>query len=176
MLDPLKQLVDKLTHDNSVRAPRRLAHIFTCLAALNRRFSTDIPSDIGGITFVQEYFTCLATCLSCRTRCCLGINHISDGVPHQAMPHESSYYSAHNLANGSIEQTSGRSSAGNTATNPCIETPGCLYDSRLQNKIYYCNVSYTHFYYLIPLMGLIGLPLTSEDACIMDVMLHSSTA
>ncbi|KAF7232569.1 hypothetical protein EG68_07678 [Paragonimus skrjabini miyazakii] len=71
---PLSLLTSKLLKDNSVRAPRKVEHVFCSLHLLNTRFATDIPAT-GQYTFVEEYFTCPVTCDSCSARCCLSVGH-----------------------------------------------------------------------------------------------------
>ncbi|KAF5400603.1 hypothetical protein PHET_06175 [Paragonimus heterotremus] len=111
---PLSLLTSKLLKDNSVRAPRKVEHVFCSLHLLNTRFATDIPAT-GQYTFVEEYFTCPVTCDSCSARCCLSVGHTTGR--HQARLPASS------------DQPS--------------DTPtGCRYDPSLENKVYYCKDCY----------------------------------
>ncbi|KAH8851336.1 Zinc finger FYVE domain-containing protein 1 [Schistosoma japonicum] len=111
---PLASMVAKKIRDISVRAPRKLVHIFHILQALNTRFSSDLPC--SSPTFVEEYFTCPCKCTSCGVRCCLSVNHTSNNVGHMAEFLDSSGISA---------------------------TP-CRYDPTLQNKLYYCKLCYAY--------------------------------
>ncbi|CAH8447344.1 unnamed protein product [Heterobilharzia americana] len=111
---PLASMVAKKIRDISVRAPRKLVHIFHILQALNTRFSSDLPC--SSPTFVEEYFTCPCKCTSCGVRCCLSVNHTSNNVSHMAEFLDS---------NG-------------------INTTPCRYDPALQNKLYFCKLCYAY--------------------------------
>ncbi|KAG5447571.1 Zinc finger FYVE domain-containing protein 1 [Clonorchis sinensis] len=112
----LKQSIARLLKDNSIRAPRKLEHIFYSLQSLNAQFAGSIRPN-GQYTFVEEYFTCPVQCDVCSIRCCLGVGHTKQ--PHQAsMP---------TSADGSERKA-----------NPV----GCRYDPSLKNKLYYCKDCY----------------------------------
>lgn len=111
LLQPLASMVAKKIRDISVRAPRKLVHIFHILQALNTRFSSDLPC--SSPTFVEEYFTCPCKCISCGVRCCLSVNHTSNNVGHKA-----EYVGS----NG-------------------VSASPCRYEPSLQNKLYFCKVS-----------------------------------
>ncbi|CAL8071964.1 unnamed protein product [Calicophoron daubneyi] len=116
---PLASLIRKLLMDNSVRAPRKLQHIFIGLQSLNARFATDIPA-ADQHTFVDEYFTCPVTCDSCSVRCCLGVGHDLNEQGHTAsIPYPQA----------------GAKPA------PAV---GCQYNPKLKNKVYYCKDCYAH--------------------------------
>ncbi|VDQ05084.1 unnamed protein product [Trichobilharzia regenti] len=110
-MSALTSMVAKRIRDISVRAPRKLIHIFHILQALNTRFSSDLPC--SSPTFVEEYFTCPCKCTSCGVRCCLSVNHTSNNVAHKAECLDSSG----------------------------INITPCRYDPTLQNKLYFCKVS-----------------------------------
>nr|CAH8828311.1 unnamed protein product [Trichobilharzia regenti] len=111
---PLASMVAKRIRDISVRAPRKLIHIFHILQALNTRFSSDLPC--SSPTFVEEYFTCPCKCTSCGVRCCLSVNHTSNNVAHKAECLDSSG----------------------------INITPCRYDPTLQNKLYFCKLCYAY--------------------------------
>ncbi|XP_018648886.1 putative zinc finger protein [Schistosoma mansoni] len=111
---PLASMVAKKIRDISVRAPRKLVHIFHILQALNTRFSSDLPC--SSPTFVEEYFTCPCKCISCGVRCCLSVNHTSNNVGHKA-----EYVGS----NG-------------------VSTSPCRYEPTLQNKLYFCKLCYAY--------------------------------
>uniref|UniRef100_A0A8C5QGD3 FYVE-type domain-containing protein n=1 Tax=Leptobrachium leishanense TaxID=445787 RepID=A0A8C5QGD3_9ANUR len=83
---PLQEVVKKQVMDTSTRSSRPPAHVFSALQRLSERFSDDIPEGQIHVTsfFPDEYFTCSLHCLSCRSRCKNRMNHLKDGVPHQA--------------------------------------------------------------------------------------------
>lgn len=109
---PFVRVADELMLETSVRAPRRLEHIFRALLGLSQHFANDLPDAAATaattLTFVQEYFTCPARCTVCHARCELGVNHT--GVPHQSRTRDLG--------------------------------DGCEYSPLLQNKIYYCKRCY----------------------------------
>ncbi|CAH8453903.1 unnamed protein product [Schistosoma bovis] len=111
---PLASMVAKKIRDISVRAPRKLVHIFHILQALNTRFSSDLPC--SSPTFVEEYFTCPCKCISCGVRCCLSVNHTSNNVGHKA-----EYVGS----NG-------------------VSASPCRYEPSLQNKLYFCKLCYAY--------------------------------
>lgn len=111
---PLASRIADLVRDTSIRAPRKLIHIFHILQALNTRFSTDLPATTQ--TFVDEYFTCPAKCTSCGARCHLGVNHLIDGINHSPAPLDK--------------------------MNPSKGLVNCRYDPVLQNKLYFCKMCY----------------------------------
>ncbi|KAL5108659.1 Zinc finger FYVE domain-containing protein 1 [Taenia crassiceps] len=110
---PFVRVADELMSETSVRAPRRLEHIFRALLGLSRHFANDLPDAAAtaatSLTFVEEYFTCPARCTVCHARCELGVNHT--GTPHQSRTRDLG--------------------------------DGCEYSPLLQNKIYYCKRCYS---------------------------------
>ncbi|KAE8585588.1 hypothetical protein XENTR_v10021368 [Xenopus tropicalis] len=82
----LNEAVRKQVLDTSTRSSRPLSHVFTALQRLTERFFGSIPeSQINVISiFPDEYFTCSLHCLSCGSRCKNRMNHLKDGVPHEA--------------------------------------------------------------------------------------------
>ncbi|XP_063287134.1 zinc finger FYVE domain-containing protein 1-like isoform X2 [Pelobates fuscus] len=82
----LQKVVKKQVMDTSTRSSRPLSHVFSALQRLSERFSDNIREDQIHVTsfFPDEYFTCSLRCLSCRSRCKNRMNHLKDGVPHQA--------------------------------------------------------------------------------------------
>ncbi|KAM4696302.1 LOW QUALITY PROTEIN: zinc finger FYVE domain-containing protein 1-like [Rhinophrynus dorsalis] len=81
----LQEAVRRQILDTSTRSSRPLSHVFSALQSLSDRFSGDIPGQIQATSFFpDEYFTCSIRCFSCRARCKNRMNHMRDGVPHQA--------------------------------------------------------------------------------------------
>lgn len=73
----LKQAVKECLVDSSVRLSRSPTIIYKALMLLNEKFSGDIERTIPN-TFPDEYFTCQASCLSCKARCQKSMNHEND--------------------------------------------------------------------------------------------------
>ncbi|XP_030073345.1 zinc finger FYVE domain-containing protein 1 isoform X2 [Microcaecilia unicolor] len=81
----LQAVIKQQARDTSTRSPRPPSVVYRALKALSDRFSGEIPEEVGLVSFFpDEYFTCSSTCLSCRVRCKNGMNHLKDGLPHQA--------------------------------------------------------------------------------------------
>ncbi|KAM8954188.1 zinc finger FYVE domain-containing protein 1-like isoform 3-T3 [Pelodytes ibericus] len=82
----LQEIARKQVTDRTTRSSRPLSHVFTALQRLTEQFSGNIPEGQIPVTsfFPDEYFTCCVRCLSCRSRCKNRMNHLKDGVPHQA--------------------------------------------------------------------------------------------
>uniref|UniRef100_A0A3B3BD17 Zinc finger, FYVE domain containing 1 n=1 Tax=Oryzias melastigma TaxID=30732 RepID=A0A3B3BD17_ORYME len=56
------------------------------LQALSQRFSGEIPDEQSGANsfFPEEYFTCCCVCLSCGSGCKQSMNHLKEGLDHEA--------------------------------------------------------------------------------------------
>ncbi|KAG8448744.1 hypothetical protein GDO86_015710, partial [Hymenochirus boettgeri] len=82
----LNEAVRKQNTDTSTRSSRPLSHVFTALQRLTECFSGNIVEAQINVTsvFPDEYFTCSLRCLSCQSPCKNRMNHLKDGVPHQA--------------------------------------------------------------------------------------------
>ncbi|KAG7466365.1 hypothetical protein MATL_G00164100 [Megalops atlanticus] len=91
LLRSLEQQLD----NNSTRSPRSPRVIFKALQALSDRFSGDIPDEhlAHNSFFPDEYFTCSSLCLSCGSGCRNSMNHLREGVNHEAK--HRCRYSAH---------------------------------------------------------------------------------
>uniref|UniRef100_H3D057 Zinc finger FYVE-type containing 1 n=1 Tax=Tetraodon nigroviridis TaxID=99883 RepID=H3D057_TETNG len=82
LLRSLEQQLD----NNTTRSPRAASVIYKALQALSVSFSGDIPDEhvSGNSFFPDEYFTCSSTCLSCGSGCKRSMNHLKEGLGHEA--------------------------------------------------------------------------------------------
>nr|XP_020459278.1 zinc finger FYVE domain-containing protein 1 isoform X2 [Monopterus albus] len=82
LLRSLEQQLD----NNTTRSPRSASVIYKALQALSERFSGDIPDEhmTSNSFFPDEYFTCSSICLSCGSGCKRSMNHLKEGLEHEA--------------------------------------------------------------------------------------------
>uniref|UniRef100_A0A669ELM1 Zinc finger FYVE-type containing 1 n=1 Tax=Oreochromis niloticus TaxID=8128 RepID=A0A669ELM1_ORENI len=82
LLRSLEQQLD----NNTTRSPRSASVIFKALQALSERFSGEIPDEHmnSNSFFPDEYFTCSSICLSCGSGCKRSMNHLKEGLDHEA--------------------------------------------------------------------------------------------
>ncbi|KAG5277272.1 hypothetical protein AALO_G00115640 [Alosa alosa] len=82
LLRSLEQQLD----NNTTRSPRSASVIYKALQALSERFSGEIPEEhmASNSFFPDEYFTCSSICLSCGSGCKNSMNHLREGLPHEA--------------------------------------------------------------------------------------------
>ncbi|RVE56155.1 hypothetical protein OJAV_G00233490 [Oryzias javanicus] len=82
----LLRSLERLLDNNSTRSPRSAGVIFKALQALSQRFSGEIPDEQSGANsfFPEEYFTCCSACLSCGSGCKQSMNHLKEGLDHEA--------------------------------------------------------------------------------------------
>ncbi|XP_029965906.1 zinc finger FYVE domain-containing protein 1-like isoform X1 [Salarias fasciatus] len=82
LLRSLEQQLD----NNTTRSPRSASVIFKALQALSERFSGDISDEhmTSNSFFPDEYFTCSSICLSCGSGCKRSMNHLKEGLDHEA--------------------------------------------------------------------------------------------
>ncbi|XP_063050208.1 zinc finger FYVE domain-containing protein 1-like [Engraulis encrasicolus] len=82
----LKHTLETQLRNQTTRAPRTPAVIYNALKALSERFSGEISDELITHTcfFPDEYFTCPALCLACGSGCKNSMNHLREGVPHEA--------------------------------------------------------------------------------------------
>ncbi|XP_065260475.1 zinc finger FYVE domain-containing protein 1 [Emys orbicularis] len=82
----LRIAVESQLKNNTTRSPRQPGVIFKALKALSDRFSGEIPDDqmAHSSFFPDEYFTCSTVCLSCGCGCKNSMNHVKEGVSHEA--------------------------------------------------------------------------------------------
>ncbi|XP_019742667.1 zinc finger FYVE domain-containing protein 1-like [Hippocampus comes] len=82
----LQNKLEQLLDNNATRSPRTPVVIFKALLALSERFSGEIGDDLVAHScfFPDEYFTCSSLCLSCGSGCRNSMNHLGEGVCHEA--------------------------------------------------------------------------------------------
>ncbi|TWW69027.1 zinc finger FYVE domain-containing protein 1 [Takifugu flavidus] len=82
LLRSLEQQLD----NNTTRSPRAACVIYKALQALSESFSGDIPDEhiSSNSFFPDEYFTCSSICLSCGSGCKKSMNHLKEGLDHEA--------------------------------------------------------------------------------------------
>ncbi|KAL6095631.1 zfyve1 [Pungitius sinensis] len=82
LLRSLEQQLD----NNTTRSPRSASVIYRALQALSERFSGDISEEhmASNSFFPDEYFTCSSLCLSCGSGCKRSMNHLKEGLDHEA--------------------------------------------------------------------------------------------
>lgn len=91
----LLRSVEQQLDNNSTRSPRSAGVIHKALQALSECFSGEIPDEhlASNSFFPDEYFTCSSICLSCGSGCKNSMNHLREGVVHEAK--HRCRYSAH---------------------------------------------------------------------------------
>ncbi|XP_024147556.1 zinc finger FYVE domain-containing protein 1 [Oryzias melastigma] len=92
----LLRSLEHLLDNNSTRSPRSAGVIYKALQALSQRFSGEIPDEQSGANsfFPEEYFTCCCVCLSCGSGCKQSMNHLKEGLDHEAK-HRCCYSAQH---------------------------------------------------------------------------------
>ncbi|XP_059908211.1 zinc finger FYVE domain-containing protein 1-like [Gadus macrocephalus] len=82
----LKASLEQLLDNNATRSPRTPVVIFKALQALSDRFCGEISDELvaHGCFFPDEYFTCSSLCLGCGCGCKNSMNHLGEGVCHEA--------------------------------------------------------------------------------------------
>lgn len=72
--------------NNTTRSPRSAAVIYKALQALSERFNGEIQDEHlnSNCFFPDEYFTCSSLCLSCGSGCKSSMNHLKEGLEHEA--------------------------------------------------------------------------------------------
>ncbi|KAJ3613157.1 hypothetical protein NHX12_019409 [Muraenolepis orangiensis] len=82
----LKKSLEQLLDNNATRSPRTPVVVFKALQALSERFCGEIPDELVAHScfFPDEYFTCSCLCLSCGCGCKNSMNHLGEGVCHEA--------------------------------------------------------------------------------------------
>ncbi|XP_041132472.1 zinc finger FYVE domain-containing protein 1-like [Polyodon spathula] len=78
--------VEQQLSNNTMRSPRPSRVIYKALQALSERFSGEILDEhmAHSSFFPDEYFTCNSLCLSCGAGCKNSMNHVREGVYHEA--------------------------------------------------------------------------------------------
>ncbi|KAF4520072.1 hypothetical protein B566_EDAN007929 [Ephemera danica] len=76
----LKAAVHDELRNKSVRSPRLPKHVLSALSTLNNKFNKDLVDSFQ--PFPAEYFSCPATCASCRERCEHSMDHVVQKTPH----------------------------------------------------------------------------------------------
>ncbi|XP_053469700.1 zinc finger FYVE domain-containing protein 1 [Ictalurus furcatus] len=91
----LLRSVELQLDNTTTRSPRTASVIYKALNALSERFSGEIPDEYlsSNSFFPDEYFTCSSICLSCGSGCKNSMNHLREGVIHEAK--HRCRYSAH---------------------------------------------------------------------------------
>ncbi|KAI2652003.1 Zinc finger FYVE domain-containing protein 1 [Labeo rohita] len=91
----LLRSVEQQLDNNTTRSPRSAGVIYKALQALSECFSGEIPDEhlASNSFFPDEYFTCSSICLSCGSGCKNSMNHLREGVAHEAK--HRCRYSAH---------------------------------------------------------------------------------
>ncbi|XP_076873688.1 zinc finger FYVE domain-containing protein 1 [Brachyhypopomus gauderio] len=91
----LLRSVELQLENSTTRSPRSACVIHKALQALSERFSGEIPDEhlTSNSFFPDEYFTCSSICLSCGAGCKNSMNHLREGVTHEAK--HRCRYSAH---------------------------------------------------------------------------------
>lgn len=72
--DGLREVVEKIVDNSTVRSARPVEVIFQALRLLNEKFSGDIDRSIPS-SFPDQFFTCQCTCIACSARCNRSMNH-----------------------------------------------------------------------------------------------------
>ncbi|KAL0969148.1 hypothetical protein UPYG_G00223150 [Umbra pygmaea] len=82
----LQRTLEQLLDSNATRSPRSPVVIFKALQALSECFNGEISDDliIHNCFFPDEYFTCSSLCLSCSSGCTNSMNHMIEGLCHEA--------------------------------------------------------------------------------------------
>uniref|UniRef100_A0A8C7Q2G0 Zinc finger FYVE-type containing 1 n=1 Tax=Oncorhynchus mykiss TaxID=8022 RepID=A0A8C7Q2G0_ONCMY len=82
----LQHTLEQLLDNNATRSPRSPVVIFKALQALSERFNGEISDELiaHNCFFPDEYFTCSCLCLSCGSGCKNSMNHLGEGVCHEA--------------------------------------------------------------------------------------------
>ncbi|XP_034432290.1 zinc finger FYVE domain-containing protein 1-like isoform X1 [Hippoglossus hippoglossus] len=82
----LQNKLEQLLDNNATRSPRTPVVIFKALQALSERFSGEIVGELTALScfFPDEYFTCSCLCLSCGSGCKNSMNHLGEGMGHEA--------------------------------------------------------------------------------------------
>ncbi|KAM9356083.1 zinc finger FYVE domain-containing protein 1 isoform 1-T2 [Pholidichthys leucotaenia] len=82
LLRSLEQQLD----NNTTRSPRSARVIYKALQALSERFNGEIPDEhmISNSFFPDEYFTCSSICICCGSGCKRSMNHLKEGLDHEA--------------------------------------------------------------------------------------------
>ncbi|MGH0124442.1 UNVERIFIED_CONTAM: hypothetical protein FKN15_073057 [Acipenser sinensis] len=82
----LLRTVEQQLSNNTMRSPRPPRVIYKALQALSERFSGEILDEhmAHSSFFPDEYFTCSSLCLSCGSGCKNSMNHVREGVCHEA--------------------------------------------------------------------------------------------
>ncbi|XP_034018108.1 zinc finger FYVE domain-containing protein 1 isoform X2 [Thalassophryne amazonica] len=72
--------------NTTTRSPRCARVIYKALQALSDCFSGEIPDEhmTGNCFFPDDYFTCASICLSCGLGCKRSMNHLKEGLDHEA--------------------------------------------------------------------------------------------
>ncbi|CAB3372360.1 Hypothetical predicted protein [Cloeon dipterum] len=76
--DSLKTMVLNEVGSTAARSKREVRFVLKALRALNEKFSGGIQDDRKHL-FPVEFFSCQATCQSCKRRCELSMGHLTDG-------------------------------------------------------------------------------------------------
>lgn len=82
----LQSCLELLLDNNATRSPRTPVVVFKALQALSERFNGEISDEVVAHScfFPDEYFTCSSLCLSCGSGCKNSMNHLGEGVGHEA--------------------------------------------------------------------------------------------
>lgn len=72
--DELREVVEKIVDNSTVRSARPVEVIFQALRLLNDKFNGDIDSTVPS-SFPDQFFTCQCTCIACSARCNRSMNH-----------------------------------------------------------------------------------------------------
>ncbi|XP_046904129.1 zinc finger FYVE domain-containing protein 1-like [Hypomesus transpacificus] len=82
----LRHNLEQLLDNNATRSPRTPLIIFKALQALSERFNGEIADELVAHScfFPDEYFTCSSICLSCGAGCRNSMNHLWEGLSHEA--------------------------------------------------------------------------------------------
>uniref|UniRef100_A0AAY4BFX5 FYVE-type domain-containing protein n=1 Tax=Denticeps clupeoides TaxID=299321 RepID=A0AAY4BFX5_9TELE len=82
----LQYSLERQLDNNTTRSPRSPLVIFKALQALCERFSGEISDALvsNSCFFPDEYFTCPSICLSCGSGCRNSMNHLREGIAHEA--------------------------------------------------------------------------------------------
>ncbi|KAK7925855.1 hypothetical protein WMY93_008165 [Mugilogobius chulae] len=82
----LLRVLELQLDNNNTRSPRCATVIYKALQALSERFNGEIQDEHLNSTcfFPDEYFTCSCLCLSCGSGCKSSMNHLKEGLEHEA--------------------------------------------------------------------------------------------
>ncbi|XP_030627573.1 zinc finger FYVE domain-containing protein 1-like isoform X2 [Chanos chanos] len=82
----LQHCLNKQLDNNTTRSPRTPWVVFKALQALSERFNGEISDEVlaQNCFFPDEYFTCPSLCLSCGSGCKNSMNHLKEGIGHEA--------------------------------------------------------------------------------------------